>query len=664
MLHWVLKLEDSFTGFTQHLVNNQRAGVITDMTTTCKIAKRSSSVFNIQSINFYDFPYFPDHQGMPDAYDLRVTKELFADYQRMGANTITLGWAVPVDENTGHLASVFAQADRFHAPSLAEVRALSQLVRHLGMDVILKPQANSVGAIAGIGFPTNISDGQTPKVNPTTFLTEWAVYMKSVAQLAQDINATFVVVGTENGGFEGAAYRSLWANITSGVRASYSGPLTYHVNTLPARVAFWDLVDVIGIDAYYPLTTKESPSYAEALAGWTNNTALPIYLSPDESPGPVNVVAALKVLADRYSKLIYFGETGIQSIHGAISFDATKGALVGATDQQEQAMFFQSMFEAISAANTGWFKGVNISSSGPNSPAKNSPDFANYVATEAAIGPSSYEVRGKLAEKVIASWFGGTSYLSATDATFTGSLANDRIALYGDAVNVVAGQQLSQPSTFLTTASFTVSGPILNNDGFTLHPYLNGLDLGLQKVVGSHFPGIGPVDALGVPATTRQTLQVSLPGLVPITEFKIAVDNPILTGIEPTESFIRGRGNQRRKPDVGHLYQRRPRPTAGHRHIKRHLRRRFPAPECRAMEYGLKRPQDRQRGAAHPGQRWRRVRYVICAGRRGRLHHHRPRDRSHYTPGKRRIESECRSHQYRTHRVPGRQDLEYCKRRH
>ena len=256
-------------------------------------------------------------------------------------------------------------------------------------------------------------------------------------------------------------------------------------------------------------------------------------------PSPVNIVAALKALADRYGKPIYFGETGAQSMKGALAFDLTKGVLATATDQQEQALFYQSMFAALSTANTtGWFKGVNVWSTGPNSPAESSLEFANYVAVDAATGPNSYEVRGKLAEKVIASWFGGTNYLRATDATFTGSLANDRIALYGYAATVVAGQQLSQPATFLTTAFLTVSGPILNNDGFTLHPYLNGVDLGGQKVVGSHFPGIGPVDALGVPATTRQTLQVSLPGLVPLSELRVVVDNPILTGIEPTQSFI------------------------------------------------------------------------------------------------------------------------------
>jgi hypothetical protein len=33
--HYVVKANASFTGFLQHLVNNQRSGVITDMTTVC-----------------------------------------------------------------------------------------------------------------------------------------------------------------------------------------------------------------------------------------------------------------------------------------------------------------------------------------------------------------------------------------------------------------------------------------------------------------------------------------------------------------------------------------------------------------------------------------------------------------------------------------------------
>ena len=37
MYHYNIKLENSFTGMLQHLVNNQRAGLTTDMTAVCAL---------------------------------------------------------------------------------------------------------------------------------------------------------------------------------------------------------------------------------------------------------------------------------------------------------------------------------------------------------------------------------------------------------------------------------------------------------------------------------------------------------------------------------------------------------------------------------------------------------------------------------------------------
>lgn len=43
MYHYVINIENSFTGYIQHLVNNQTAGVITDMTTACSLAASAST---------------------------------------------------------------------------------------------------------------------------------------------------------------------------------------------------------------------------------------------------------------------------------------------------------------------------------------------------------------------------------------------------------------------------------------------------------------------------------------------------------------------------------------------------------------------------------------------------------------------------------------------
>jgi hypothetical protein len=43
MYHYVIKIEGTFTGFLQHLVNNQARGVITDMTTVCQLPTKAVS---------------------------------------------------------------------------------------------------------------------------------------------------------------------------------------------------------------------------------------------------------------------------------------------------------------------------------------------------------------------------------------------------------------------------------------------------------------------------------------------------------------------------------------------------------------------------------------------------------------------------------------------
>jgi len=41
MGHYVIKVEGAFTGFLQHLVDNQKAGVTTDMSTVCAVEQSS-----------------------------------------------------------------------------------------------------------------------------------------------------------------------------------------------------------------------------------------------------------------------------------------------------------------------------------------------------------------------------------------------------------------------------------------------------------------------------------------------------------------------------------------------------------------------------------------------------------------------------------------------
>ncbi|MEO0586939.1 MAG: hypothetical protein AAF078_04795 [Planctomycetota bacterium] len=81
------------------------------------------------------------------------------------------------------------------------------------------------------------------------------------ARLAEAGGAAWFAVGTE---LEGTTHRPEWGPILDEVRAVYSGRLTYAANwdTLD-RVPFWDRLDAVGVQFYYPLTDAADPTDAQ-----------------------------------------------------------------------------------------------------------------------------------------------------------------------------------------------------------------------------------------------------------------------------------------------------------------------------------------------------------------------------------------------------------------
>src|SRR5258707_524913 len=76
-----------------------------------------------------------------------------------------------------------------------------------------------------------------------------------------------------------------WRNLIKDVRAIYKGPLPYAANWDEyENVAFWDVLDYVGIDAYFPLTDHYNASKeqlveawearANSLEGWLKKTGL------------------------------------------------------------------------------------------------------------------------------------------------------------------------------------------------------------------------------------------------------------------------------------------------------------------------------------------------------------------------------------------------------
>ena len=65
------------------------------------------------------------------------------------------------------------------------------------------------------------------------------------------------------------AHESAWRRIIASIRQATSAPLSYAANWADYRdVPFWDAVDVIGVQAYFPLSESRDPSEDELRAGW------------------------------------------------------------------------------------------------------------------------------------------------------------------------------------------------------------------------------------------------------------------------------------------------------------------------------------------------------------------------------------------------------------
>ena len=90
-----------------------------------------------------------------------------------------------------------------------------------------------------------------------------------------------------------------WRAIIESVRAEYAGPLTYAANwTDYERVPFWDALDAIGIQAYFPLLPHDAVRQGE--------------LPPREAveAGWAEIMARLRAFGSRHDKTVVFTELG------------------------------------------------------------------------------------------------------------------------------------------------------------------------------------------------------------------------------------------------------------------------------------------------------------------------------------------------------------------
>lgn len=102
----------------------------------------------------------------------------------------------------------------------------------------------------------------------------WADYQESYrafllgwARDAEAAGVDMLSIGVECKSWSGR-FGPVWESMIQDVRETYSGALTYSANWDEAEnVLFWDLLDAIGVNAFYPLADHNGASDAEYQAG-------------------------------------------------------------------------------------------------------------------------------------------------------------------------------------------------------------------------------------------------------------------------------------------------------------------------------------------------------------------------------------------------------------
>ena len=96
----------------------------------------------------------------------------------------------------------------------------------------------------------------------------YSEFILTYAKTAQKLNAEIFCIGTELEKFV-INRPNYWQKLIKEIRSIYKGKLTYASNWDEfSRVPFWGDLDYIGVDAYFPLSDKQTPSVTDFEEGW------------------------------------------------------------------------------------------------------------------------------------------------------------------------------------------------------------------------------------------------------------------------------------------------------------------------------------------------------------------------------------------------------------
>jgi len=268
----------------------------------------------------------------------------------------------------------YHSGDGWYSESDRGIRELSRHLRARGMHLILKPQL----WLRGGAWTADIDFDR--EEDWRAWEADYQAFMMHFAHLAEEVRAPLLVIGTELG-TPVRKREAFWRKLITDIRAVYHGKLTYAANWHEdfERVPFWDALDYVGVQGYFPLTDDPDPTLGVLRAAWKPHRT------------------ALERIHERTGLPVLITELGYRSVHYAAAEPwrwptrEEYGHLQ--PDFQLQARLYQAFFETFWAEP--WLAGIIIWKWHPEN---NGPERRREL---------NFTPQNKPAEQVIRRWFGG-----------------------------------------------------------------------------------------------------------------------------------------------------------------------------------------------------------------------------------------------------------------
>lgn len=236
------------------------------------------------------------------------------------------------------------------------------------MKVMLKPQIYIPGSWPGdISFKTETA-WQTWEQSYEAFILPMAI-------AAEERGVELLCIGTE---FKISSVKreQFWRELTKKIRAVYKGKLTYAANWDEYQyIKWWDVMDYIGVDAYFPLVDDAMPSVSKIKTAWLPHQY------------------AIQRVQKKFDRPVIFTEYGYLSV----DYCASKNWLLEKKlstlpiNEQAQANALEAMYAVFGA--TDWWKGGFLWKWFHDMPRKDGNP------------PRGYDPQGKIAEETIRKWY-------------------------------------------------------------------------------------------------------------------------------------------------------------------------------------------------------------------------------------------------------------------